>query len=328
MATRKKFGEIDNVEITILVDNWADMMLESSQSVQYFKERPLIAEHGFSALIDLKSANKRILWDTGMTPTAMLENMKRMNIDPKTIDQVVLSHGHGDHTAGMTEFLKSLEIKPKPANWAMSTSIDKLIEGAEWDRIPLIAHPAAFRERWSFPDKGNINGPVIHAPDFEWKAFGADIILSEKPYQLAPGCWVTGEVPRESFEKSGRLPSMRYRDGNDFPPDYIEDDQTIVINVKNKGLVILAGCAHAGIVNTVNYARRISGVNKIFAIMGGFHLAITPEGETKMTVEEIKKFQPSMIAPSHCTGFRAICRFAVEMPNEFTLGVVGTKYIF
>jgi 7,8-dihydropterin-6-yl-methyl-4-(beta-D-ribofuranosyl)aminobenzene 5'-phosphate synthase len=322
------FGEVKDVEVTILVDNRADLIVDSSDSVKRFTDKPLLAEHGFAALINLKSADKKILWDTGMAPGTMLENMKRMEIDPASIDIIAISHGHRDHTAGVAEILRTMDTSPTTEEWEAGVSPQELVEGTEWRRIPLIAHPAAFRERWSFPENGKVYGPVLPPPQDEWKALGAEIVLSEGPYPLAPGCWTTGEVPRLSFEKSGRPSTMRYREGETFLPDDIEEDQAIVIHVKDKGLVVLSGCAHSGIVNTVQYAMEISGVDEIWAILGGFHLARSPEDEITKTVEEIKGFKPKLIAPSHCTGFKAMCLFADQMPDEFIYGVVGTTYLF
>ena len=324
----RTFGEVQDVEVTILVDNRADLILESTDTVKRFTDTPLLAEHGFAALIDLKSINMRILWDTGMMPTTMLENMLRMEIDPATIDKVVISHGHRDHTAGVAEILKAIDARPSLKEWKSDSTPEDMAHGADWHRIPLIAHPAAYRERWSFPEEGRVYGPILPPPQDEWKALGAEIILSEGPYKLGPGCWATGEVPRLSFETSGRSATMRYREGEAFLPDDIEEDQAIVLHVKDKGLVVVSGCAHSGIVNTVNYAIEISGVARVWAILGGFHLARSPEDELALTVEAIKKFEPELIAPSHCTGFKAMCRFAAEMPETFIYGVVGTKYLF
>ena len=121
---------------------------------------------------------------------------------------------------------------------------------------------------------------------------------------------------------------MAYREGDELIRDYMDDDQAIVINLKGKGLVIVAGCAHSGIVNTVNYAREISGVDKVWAIMGGFHLGRASDEEIQRTIEEIKKLEPVMVVPSHCTGFKAISQFAFQMPKQFVLGAVGTRYLF
>ena len=263
-----------------------------------------------------------------MAPGTMLENMKRMEMDPAWIDMIAISHGHRDHTAGVSEILRTMDTRPTTEEWEAGVSPQELVKGTGWRRVPLIAHPAAFRERWSFPENGKAYGPVLPPPQDEWKALGAEIVLSEGPYQLGPGCWTTGEVPRMSFEKSGRPTSMRYREGEKFLPDDIEEDQAILIHVQDKGLVVVSGCAHSGIVNTVKYAMEISGVDRVWAVLGGFHLARTPDDELDLTVEQIKAFKPTLIAPSHCTGFNAICRFAREMPEEFVYGVVGTTYVF
>ena len=205
---------------------------------------------------------------------------------------------------------------------------EEILEGIEYRRIPLVVHPAAFRERWRIPENEKMVGPMLPPSRDEWQAAGAEIILSEEPYRLAPGCWTTGNVPRQSFEESGRGSAMAYREGETFFTDDIEEDQSIIINIKDKGLVVVSGCAHSGIVNTVNYGRKISGVDKVWAILGGFHLGRSPEDEIVMTVAEIKNLKPELIAPTHCTGFQAMSQFAHEMPDEFVYGVVGTKYLF
>jgi 7,8-dihydropterin-6-yl-methyl-4-(beta-D-ribofuranosyl)aminobenzene 5'-phosphate synthase len=142
------------------------------------------------------------------------------------------------------------------------------------------------------------------------------------------GCWTTGAVPRRSFEKAGTPRALHYRQGNQFIRDNLDDDQSIVINVKDKGLVILTGCAHSGVVNTVNYARDISGVDRVHAILGGFHLAPANDEEIQQTIDAIKALKPAMVVPSHCTGFGAISEFSRQMADEFVLGTVGTKYLF
>ena len=195
-------------------------------------------------------------------------------------------------------------------------------------RIPLTAHPAAFRERWWLKDDGTKVGPNPAPPRKEWEALGVKVELSETPYQLSPGCWTTGYVPRKSFEKSGRPTKLLYREGGSFNPDDLEEDQAIVINVEGKGLVILSGCAHSGIVNTIQYAREISGVEPVFAVLGGFHLARSNEGEIQFTIDAIRPLAPDVLVPCHCTGFQAMCAFARQLPGAFIPGVVGATYRF
>lgn len=324
------FGTTRDVAITILMDNRADLIVKSSKAIKYFTREPLLAEHGFAALVHLRSESRRILWDAGLTPGALPANMRRMRVEPRKIDIFALSHGHHDHTAAVSDLLQLMELRPQEKEWKQGTPVAELRRYAEGRRVPLVAHPAAFRERWGM-DKGHPRyGPHSPSPRAVWEALGAEVILSEGPYRLGPGCWTTGLVPRRSFERSGRPPAGKatYRQGDVFYPDDIEEDQAIVIHVRGKGLVVLAGCAHSGIVNTVNYAREISGVERVYAVLGGFHLARASDDELQRTVAAIKELQPALIVPSHCTGFKAQCQFARAMPEQFVVGVVGATYLF
>jgi len=288
---------------------------------------PLLAEHGLSILINLKEENKKILWDGGITHVALIENMRRMKVDPTELDMIALSHGHPDHIIALIDIIKAIAGTPKARNWDKNVQVSEMRDWMNNQRIPMISHPAAYRERWKVFADGSKYGPMI-TPKEEWEAVGAEIITSEGPYKLASGCWTTGQVPRETFEKAGTPPIFAYRDGDNFVRDYVDDDQAIILNIKDKGLIIVAGCAHSGIINTINHAKKISGVEKVHAVLGGFHLISSTKEEIQMTIDELKKIQPVMIVPSHCTGFPAIQQLAQQMPNEFVLGVVGTSYIF
>jgi 7,8-dihydropterin-6-yl-methyl-4-(beta-D-ribofuranosyl)aminobenzene 5'-phosphate synthase len=255
-----------------------------------------------------------------------MESIKRMEIDPSSINKIAISHGHRDHTAAVTAVLKAIDVRPKPKEWKPDASLQEIRRWAEGRTVPLIVHPAAFRERWGIKEDGTKHGPFPPPPRAEWEAVGAEVIFAEGPYQLGPGCWTSGLVPRRSFESSGRSATLHYREAGDFHADDIDEDQAIVINVKGKGLVIVSGCAHSGIVNTVDYAREISGVEQVWAILGGFHLARAKPEEVLRTIEAIDKVKPKMIVPSHCTGFKAIAQFASQMPDAFLPGVVGATY--
>jgi 7,8-dihydropterin-6-yl-methyl-4-(beta-D-ribofuranosyl)aminobenzene 5'-phosphate synthase len=324
----ENFGETRNVAITVLVDNRADLLVRSTEVVRRFTREPLLAEHGYAALIELKDAGRRIMWDAGMTRVALLENARHMQVDLTDVDIIALSHGHGDHTAAMTDVIRGICTPPEPRRWEADASLDEIARWAEGRRVPLVVHPAAFRERWSVQPDGTKSGPGRPPPRAEWEAAGAEIILSEGPYRLGPGCWTTGQVPRQSFEGGGRSSSRFYREGRQFLRDGLEDDQSIVIHVAGKGLVVATGCAHSGIVNTVRYAQEISGVERVWAVMGGFHLAPAGDDEIQRTIDAIRALEPAMVVPSHCTGFKAIREFARQMPEQFVLGAVGTTYLF
>jgi 7,8-dihydropterin-6-yl-methyl-4-(beta-D-ribofuranosyl)aminobenzene 5'-phosphate synthase len=327
MAHIAGFGEVNQVSVTVLVDNRADLLVRSTDSVKYYTDAPLLAEHGFAALIDLPDSGERILWDGGASQV-VAENLKRMKLDPTAITQIALSHGHWDHAGGMCEILRAMSLRPQGKEWPPEATAEEMSRYAEGRRVPLLAHPAAFRERWGFARDGKKSGPSAPPPRAEWEALGAQVMLSEGPHQLAPGCWATGHVPRRSFEQSGRSPTRRYRQGSAFLSDDIEDDQAIVLNVRGKGLVVVAGCAHAGILNTIRYAQEISGVERVWGVLGGFHLAPASDEEMERTVAEIVRLAPALIAPTHCTGLKAIGRFAAEMPAAFAQSVSGATYLF
>jgi len=328
MAAPVEFGTVPEARITVLVDNLVGMLARSSDGVRRFDGAPLLAEHGFAALIDLPVAGRRILWDAGASAPTLTENLRRMEIDPASIDAIALSHGHWDHVGGLSTLLRAACRPPELEAFPAGTSEATLAAHARIRTVPLIVHPAAFRERWTFLNDGRRYGPKQATNRAEWTALGAEIVETEMPYRIAEGCWATGYVPRESFETAGRPETQRYRDGGRFLPDDLEDDQSIVLHVEGKGLVIVAGCAHAGIVNTVRYARRISGIERVHAVLGGFHLGRAAEEDIERTVDAIAEIAPATIVPSHCTGFPAMRRFAERLPDAFVLGTVGTTYSF
>lgn len=332
MSKIEDFGQTSSLTITVLVDNRADLLVKSTETVRRFTKGPLLAEHGFAALLELEEGAP-ILWDAGMTRIALPHNAEQMEVDLSAIGTIALSHGHGDHTAAMSDVLRAIDVRPEPHRWEAGASMDEIVAYGQGQRIPLVAHPAAFRERWGIAADGTKQGPSLPPPRAEWEALGAEVVLSRGPYRLGPGCWTTGQVPRRSFESGANRPSSSghrraYREGKAFHDDLLEDDQAIAIHVAGKGLVVLSGCAHAGIVNTVQWAREISGVKRVWAILGGFHLAPASDKAIQKTIDAVIEMEPQLVVPSHCTGFRAIAEFARRMPEAFVLGAVGTRYLF
>lgn len=328
MTNSIQVGAVDQASLTILVENKADLIVDPTEAIQYFRDEPLLAEHGFSVLIRLGGEGKTILWDAGVSNTALMENMRRMEIGVSSIETIALSHGHSDHYAAITTLLMAMNRLPEPEEWGSTVTAEEVDAWLEEFRIPIVAHPAALRERWVVNDEGLWVGPFFPPPVQAWKAMGASIVTSEEPYCLDDGCWTTGYVPRTSFEKVSKPKKLYYREGSEFIPEGLDDDQGILIHVKDKGLVVLSGCAHSGIVNTVEHARRLSGIETIHAVIGGFHLARAEEDEIEQTIDYFKTINPRLIVPCHCTGLNAINRFAQTFPDSFVEGVVGTTYLF
>jgi 7,8-dihydropterin-6-yl-methyl-4-(beta-D-ribofuranosyl)aminobenzene 5'-phosphate synthase len=307
-----KLREADSVEITVLTDNYTDLlMIEESENVRRFnapRPRAPFAEHGLSCLVRVRKGSEEhcLLMDTGITPACLLHNMDLLGVGYNEIEEVVLSHGHWDHYGGLPGLL---------------ARIDR--------RLPVTVHPFAFFER-----RLNLPLPAVPTPlpGMDEEALvqaGADFRKSRNPELLGSGLVLsTGEVERTTpFEKGVTWTQIKV-DG-EWITDNFPDDQGLVINVKNKGLVILTGCAHAGVVNTVMHAIRMLGTDRIYAVLGGFHLngplfdPIIPP-----TIEALQQIGPRFIVPMHCTGWKAMTRIAAEMPGQFVLNTVGTKYVF
>lgn len=327
MDTIANIGEVESASLTVLVDNKADLIVKATDNVKYYTDGPLLAEHGFSVLLQLDDSPQTILWDAGFSEVALLENLQRLSIDPSSIAAIAISHGHLDHYGALTRLLGTGIQFPKAKEWPAPANEAEVEAWWRDHRVPIIVHPAAFRERWRRKDDGTIVGPYRPVPREAWNALGAAVIPSEGPFQLAPGCWTTGYVPRESFEKSGIPSGMMYRAGSDYLADHLEDDQAIVINLRGKGLVVLSGCAHAGIVNTVNHARRLTGVEQVHAVLGGFHLATSSDEEIARTIDYLNTLDLSLVVPSHCTGFAAASRIAQALPDVFVESVAGATFL-
>jgi 7,8-dihydropterin-6-yl-methyl-4-(beta-D-ribofuranosyl)aminobenzene 5'-phosphate synthase len=308
---------VDRVEILTLQDNYIEMTAMDGSAV-ITRAAPLkdgeirasiLAEHGFSALVKTTAAGQphTLLFDFGFSENGAAQNAATLGVDMTAVETVALSHGHSDHTGGMEKLTALIGKKT----------------------IPFVVHPAAFKSpRYlKLGEELKVNFPKLTREMFTQA--GLSVVETEKPYPLLDKTVLfLGEIPRTTdFEKGFPIAHCQ-KDGKEVW-DAIEDDTSIVMNLKNKGLVILSGCAHAGIVNTVRHAMAVTGIDKIHAVMGGFHLS-GPffEPIIDRTTEEIKNLHPAFIIPTHCTGRKAIMVMEKEMPDQFILNMAGTKLIF
>jgi len=319
LGSVQKLRQVDRLEILVIVDNYVDLGLAADKwverpSLAHEIKKPgqtLLAEHGLCLLVTCFSGNRShsILLDSGRSTTATPSNMTYLKVDLNQVEAIVISHGHADHTGALA---KTIEAIP--------------------GRVDLIAHPDAFLNPRFFdrPDGTRITMPPVPGRT-ELDRLGANLIENEGPLLLADETILaTGQIPRiTSFEKRliDSLGAYCVRDGQ-VVPDSINDDQALVIKLNNGGLVVISGCAHAGIINTVLYAQELTGVTQIKAILGGFHL--TGAGKDKVieaTVTKLKTLGPEKIVPMHCTGQKAVCRFASEMSESFITSSLGTRFI-
>jgi len=267
-------ASIDELKITVLVENSVNV-----------KNPSLIAKHGLSLLVETKLAgvDSRFLMDAGPGPDIALRNAGMIDIDIKKIDSMMLSHGHYDHTGALLQILKHMDHS-----------------------IPVIAHPNVFNPKFAYKPALTSIGIEFDQPTI--KAAGGELLVSRDSISLLGGVISSGEILRKTyFEKTKGFWTVEY---DNFIEDTIIDDQALFINVRKKGLVILTGCAHSGIINTVRHAKSITGLKEVYAIVGGFHLDRADDTRIQKSVEELKEIDLKRIYPCHCTGKKAISQLA------------------
>ena len=309
--------EVEKVEILTLQDNFIEITASDNSAI-ISRARYLLhgeiktsirAEHGFSAIVRTTTAGRTrtLLFDFGFSADGAAVNAKALSINMREIEAMVLSHGHSDHFGGF----------------------EKLVKMIARDGVELVLHPAAFKQQRYLKFAGNFKArfPEVTRKKIEKK--GVRLRETKEPLPLLDGdVLYLGEICRQTeFEKG--MPHAFFMDKGVETWDPIEEDTGIAINLKGRGLVILTGCAHSGIVNTVNYARTVTGVNPVHVIMGGFHLAGPAfEPIVEKTIEELKKINPAYIVPTHCTGRKSVMEIEKAMPPQFILNMAGTGLTF
>lgn len=253
-----------------------------------------LGEHGFSALIE-PSGGDPLLFDTGQGLT-LLHNARRMNKDLSKVRHVVISHGHYDHSGGLRPLLE--ECGPKR----------------------VYSHPSVFSSRYRIKDNGESFSIAIPATREELESAGATFDLSREFRTIASGIYLTGEVPRVTDFETGDQGLYCDCTGQDL--DSTPDDQSLVLETE-KGLVLILGCCHAGLVNTIEHIAYMTGRRDIFAVIGGTHLGFCSQEQIGMTVAVLRDMGIKKLAASHCTGFAASARLSREMPQEFQVAMVG-----
>jgi 7,8-dihydropterin-6-yl-methyl-4-(beta-D-ribofuranosyl)aminobenzene 5'-phosphate synthase len=250
---------------------------------------------------------RKVLFDFGFSETGALQNARTLGVDLGELEAMVLSHGHMDHHGGLPAFVESLGGKD----------------------IELVLHPTVFRSS-RYIKVSEERRRRLPPPDRERLAkAGVRIVQARTPHVLLDETLLfLGEIPRRTDFEKGIL-RARYEEEGREKFDPIEDDSAVVAHVKGKGLVVLSGCAHSGIVNTVAYACEVTGVEQVFVVMGGFHLTGADfEPIIGKTTEALKAFNPRYIVPTHCTGRKASIHIEHEMPEQFLLNMSGTKMVF
>ncbi|MGI5418745.1 MBL fold metallo-hydrolase [Actinomadura luteofluorescens] len=315
---------VDEVEIVTLVDNVYDALLGDDERTrragsgagvvaapQFEGARTtagMIAEHGFSALVTVRRAGRSatLLFDTGRSPDAMVTNADRLGIDLGDVQAVVLSHGHFDHAGGLTGLMGLRGVRS----------------------LPMVLHPLVWtRRRLAVPGRDVEELPTLSRRALDGEGF--QVIERREPSLLLDGSvLITGEVDRTTEFERGMPPPHEAWTGGEWVHDpLVLDDQALVVDVRGRGLVVLTGCGHSGAVNIVRHAQRLTGVDRLHALVGGLHLG-GPAFEPVIppTVAALTGLAPGLVVPGHCTGWRAQHALAAALPDAWVQGSSGTAY--
>ena len=316
MSDQVTLEPVDAADVTILVDNSVDLLLPGDQVAQraplhinWSERDQLIAEHGYSLLLTIRYGNQTesLLYDAGLGRRTAIHNLDVLGFNPRDLRTIVLSHGHADHHGGL----------------------EGLYDRVGRRSLPLVLHPDAWRERRVvFPTGVEIRMPPPSHNDLDregWKIVeerGPSLLLENRVL-------VTGQVDRVTdFEKG--FPLQHVKTDHGWEPDtWIWDDQAVACHVKGKGLVVLSSCSHAGVINVLKHAQRLTGVDTVYAFVGGLHLTgglfepIIPR-----TINELAAIGPQVIVPGHCTGWKATHELARQLPNAYVQTSVGTRLLF
>ncbi len=309
-----KMPEVDRVVITIITDNYYDALRPDTPVTKRFRTQPgkwMHAEHGLSYFIETASNNKTsgFMFDYGLDAQGVKRNMDVLGIDVGKAEGFGLSHGHFDHWGAFTEMLAMNRAKIKKGT-------------------PLYLGEGAFERRYSLVpgttdrlDIGQLNKADIEASGL------VRIVEVKDPTEVMPGGYFSGPVEQvTAYEQVSA--ALLVRQGDAVVVDSFPGEQAMAFNLKGKGLVVVSGCAHRGIVNTVKHVQKMAGIEKVYAVVGGFHLVNAKPEVIERTIADMKAINPTYVVPAHCTGFEATVAFSKAMPEQFILNTAGTRYTF
>lgn len=280
----EKVGFLSELRITVLAED----------SVQY--ESPLLGQHGIALLLEARNAEgrRRFLVDVGQNSSALRHNIESLGIQFSTVDAIILTHCHYDHTQGTCEVLK----------WVGKQG------------VPVVAHPDSFRPHFVTEPCLRHVGMMSNDSRSKIEDAGGVLLLTRDPLQLMPGLSTTGEVRKQTdFEEVGM--SLKTIVADSVAGDEMLDDISVVACIRDQGLVIITGCSHAGIVNIVKHSIDLFGEKRICGIIGGFHLLNASEERVQKTVDALAQYNPQWISAGHCTGFKAQVALFRKLEDRF-----------
>jgi 7,8-dihydropterin-6-yl-methyl-4-(beta-D-ribofuranosyl)aminobenzene 5'-phosphate synthase len=307
---------VDRVDVTVVVDLAVDLLLPSAGpaarpilAYEWSAGDQLRAEHGYSLLVRTWIGEEvhTVAYDAGLSPTTFLWNCDVLGIKPNEIEAILLSHGHADHHGG----LEAVFLRYGRAG------------------LPIVLHPdARLDRRIVFPSGATMHMPPPSVNDLERE--GAKVLDNPGPTLWGAGTMLlSGQVERATQYEKG-FPFQEKRADNGWVPDtWIWDDQNLVVNLRERGLVVMSGCSHAGVVNVMLNAKRLTGTERIHAFIGGMHLTGGIfESIISATVDDVAALAPDYLVAGHCTGYKALAAMALRFPEKYIASSVGTRYTF
>jgi len=297
---------LSSVTVEVVVDNFFDVFEPSKpglveRAVVGRLPKPLMAAHGLSFWLTLNQNGRtsQILMDTANSPLPLFNNLEALGHQPGDAEALVVSHGHPDHYGGLVEYLN----RRGPG-------------------LPLYLHEDSYFPKLLITPRGRV-GPW-RLERSELVSRGAELHENRGPALVQDLALLTGTIEATTAYETPLPGPKRVVNGKE-EADPFTDEQALVMNVKDQGLVIIGGCCHPGVVNMVKYAQKLTGVDKVAAILGGFHLTAGGEQLIKDTIQGLQELDPTVILAGHCTGFKALTQLALSFPDTFMVSCVGTK---
>lgn len=289
----KMVEAVDAVKVTVLMDNMVPF------------GAPYTAEHGYSLYVEVFRGDHtlRLILDAGNTSASLSANLRRAEVPLQGLNMIYLSHCHHDHTGGL--------------EW--------ILENRESPTL-IVAHPQIFRN--TFKLSGQLKNIGMSVSQKRITELGGTLFLIKNAVELFPGVVSSGEIQRTTAFEAKEAGRYTIDESGTLVNDQMKDDMALIINIRDKGLLVLGGCCHAGIVNTLRHAVKITGIRQVHGVVGGLHLASAGEELIDQTIDGIQGFSPSHVYAGHCTGFQTLKKLSDIQGFEFAPLGVGMRLHF